>query len=66
MVCDEHGLAPDGSWWGQTSLQAERLQVYWNSKENNNSDSKHPADQEQFLKVGGGGEEVPGREIFLT
>ena len=53
MICDEHGLAADGSWRGETSLQAERLKVYWNSK--GNGERKHPADQGELFKVGGGG-----------
>ena len=46
----------NGRWRGESSLQAERLEVYWNSQgnNNNNNNSKHPADQEQLLKVGTG------------
>ena len=51
MICDEHGLAADGSWRGETSLQAERLQVYWDSQ--GGGQGKHPGDQETLLKVGG-------------
>ena len=51
MISDEHGLAADGSWRGETSLQAERLRVYWDSQ--GGGQGRHPGDQETLLKVGG-------------
>lgn len=33
IICDEHGVSGDGQWVGTSSLQAERLGVYWNSPE---------------------------------
>ena len=31
IICDEHGVDGYGQWVGTSSLQAERLGVYWNS-----------------------------------
>lgn len=30
VICDEHGIAPDGSYVGDSDLQLERANVYFN------------------------------------